>query len=107
MEVPSTPQFTEASKCPICHEPGAPTGQRPAMDGRVHRGTAFTFNCENERCRWKGTGWVVQVLPDGSIPVDKRGPKKFETSPGAESMGRRYIEQTLQQEGGEIPGYGQ
>lgn len=64
----------EASACPICKQPGrvvisirqrVPSGKMATID---------TYNCDNERCRWYGTGWVVQLNDDGSIPV--RNPNK-------------------------------
>jgi hypothetical protein len=79
---------------------------KPARDGTANRGTAFVFKCLNERCRWFKSGWVVQVLPDGTIPINKPGPKKYETSDWAKALGQQYIEQTLGQEGKELPSIG-
>lgn len=64
----------EASACPICKHPGrvVSSSHKRVPSGKL--ATIDVYNCENERCRWFGTGWVVQLNDDGSIP--KRNPNK-------------------------------
>jgi hypothetical protein len=63
--------FEEAKRCPKCGNPGQEKLVTPQRDGsRVHN-----FTCVTELCRWYDTGWVVQVMADGSIPIRQPGVK--------------------------------
>lgn len=67
------PTLEDAKDCPICNIPGKLAGTSPVAGGSK----VLTFLCQNERCRWFDTGWIVQVKPDGTIPERKSGPKEF------------------------------
>lgn len=67
------PSMDEASRCPRCGEPGRLSGVRPGP----RRSSTRTYVCENERCRWFQTGWVISVASDGSIPERKKGDKEY------------------------------
>jgi len=82
--------YEEATHCPRCGEAGREIKKEPGP----RRSTIHAFICENERCRWYKTGWVVQELSDGSIPdAVTKGPKSFEPlSPDQEAYARRQLE---------------
>ena len=58
----------DAKRCPRCGEPGEENGMRPAGPGAVPGTKMLTVLCRVESCRWFGTGWVIQINPDGTIP---------------------------------------
>jgi hypothetical protein len=94
--------WEEARRCPKCGQPGNQIAIHPGGNG----GMVHTLRCENERCTWYNTTWIVQVLKDGSIPERKAGPKQYpDLSADQEAAARRYIEQTLgeQELGAERP----
>ncbi len=64
----------EAKICPRCSEPGRLSHEHKFRSGKK----VITFMCDNERCRWYSTGWLVQVNPDGTIPERVAGAKQFE-----------------------------
>lgn len=70
----------EAKRCPKCDQPG----QVGAPKDTLRPGTrVVVVTCKTEGCRWEGTGWPVQINPDGSIPDAApegtvRGDKQFE-----------------------------
>lgn len=82
--------YEQATYCPKCGNKGVlrdthPHPERPGAKVEV-------WACENELCIWGGTGWPVQVNPDGTIPERKAGPKQFEKlTPGQETMARDYL----------------
>jgi len=80
----------EAEHCPKCDQVGEV--QMTVQLGR-REGKAITYHCKNQLCRWFNTGWVVQVLPDGSIPNPSKGEKQFPEQPFADSIARRELEQ--------------
>jgi hypothetical protein len=86
--------FEEAKICPKCKQPGEQTHVENGPRGsKIH-----TITCKTAVCTWFETGWVVQVLSDGTIPVRESGPrgqdKDFaKLSPDAEAGARRYLEQ--------------
>jgi len=93
--------FEEARRCPRCELPGKEVGTVKGPRGSSIR----TIMCENNRCSWNATTWVVQVNADGSIPppVTSR-PKNFPTLPersdeAVNSYNQWLLEQTLK--GGE------
>lgn len=88
----------EASACPICKQPGKEVRRDRQRTPTGKMATILTINCENERCRWNGTGWVVQLNDDGSIPVrnpnKKGGDREFEEmSPIFKEHAQREIEE--------------
>lgn len=64
----STTTFEEAKKCPKCGQIGEDVKQTPGRDGRGKPVTVHTIMCRTQLCRWFGTGYLVQVNEDGSIP---------------------------------------
>lgn len=92
------PTFEEAQRCPECKEPG---DDRIEQTLAIGSGKMHFIYCVNERCEWFNTAWMVQVLPDGTIPErpkDSRYPGDFAgkiMSPSQTAMGRRYIEDLL------------
>lgn len=79
----------EAKRCPRCSN----TGQEVRNDVGPKGSRIYTFNCMNTNCKWYGTGFVVQVLADGSIPDRGRVEKEFpKLTPGQEAMARRTLE---------------
>lgn len=67
----------EAKRCPKCNNVGKENGIKP---GAKPRTKVLVMLCENPLCRWHGTGWMIQINPDGSIPDpadNPRGPKQF------------------------------
>jgi len=87
------PTMEKAKLCPRCGHPGTPTGIQPGED----RSKVHTFRCDNERCQWNGTGFIVQVLSDGTIPERQPGPKQFDLMqvPGVAQMGRDILRRTV------------
>jgi hypothetical protein len=83
------PSLEEAVRCPKCDQPGMPGSTQAGP----RRSKILTYVCENKLCRWYGTGWVVQVGSDGSIPDRRQGPKQFEIDPWADSIARRQLEE--------------
>lgn len=67
MSGPIETTLEEASRCPKCEEPGRYAGER-SLGPHGRQGKAKIFECENNRCKWFGTTWIVQVGPDGTIP---------------------------------------
>lgn len=88
--------FEEASHCPKCGEAGKETVVTPNAQGKVH-----TIICQNERCKWYSTGWVVMVLKDGSIPLrDKEQPKQFEAFTASQENAAKSMLQRIAMETG-------
>lgn len=75
----------EASACPICKQSGSVVRSDKQRTPSGKMATIDTYNCLNERCRWYGTGWVVQLNDDGSIPTrnpnKKGGDREFDEMP--------------------------
>lgn len=87
----------EAAKCPKCSEPGRLSKTVNASNGN---GKVRTYICENERCRWYSTGWVVQVDISGQlVEGNHRGSKSFEALSKRElDYGRHNLEEILQKD---------
>ena len=52
---------------------------RPSKD----RSKIHIFRCQNDRCSWFDTDWVVQQLEDGTVPVrEGMEQKTFPAIPG-------------------------
>lgn len=64
----------ELSHCPKCGNAGIPGAVMDLFDQNTGMRTgkkSHTFSCGNEICPWYdpgGSGWQIQVNPDGSIP---------------------------------------
>lgn len=78
--------YQEVSRCPKCDQPGKPTkGGRLA--GAPRGSSSIKFTCENERCRWNTTSWMVQVREDGTFPpAVTRRPKNYPALPHNSSI---------------------
>jgi hypothetical protein len=65
--------------------------------------TVYTFHCDNNRCIWNGTGWIVQVNEDGTIPKrEAGGAKAFPALPGwVETAARDTIRKVVAEDGSE------
>ena len=72
--------FETASRCPKCDNVGEQSSVRDAPKGR---GKLYIFTCQNGACAWFLTDWVVQKLPDGTVPVRESDREKtFPVIPG-------------------------
>lgn len=49
----------------------------------VHKDKAKTYSitCRNDRCRWFNLNWLVDVNPDGSVPIAKPHKKAYPDIP--------------------------
>jgi hypothetical protein len=84
-----------AKQCPKCGSTGADAGQHSVATGPnsdIRPGTvAKIFMCMNGVCPWYRTTWVVQVNPDGTIPVAHRKEKQFPHSEANAQRARDLI----------------
>lgn len=81
--------YEEASRCPKCDTPGKQVKSEPGSK----RSTIYILNCVNERCTWYNTGWQVQVMEDGSVPIRTTTAKTAEPlSEEQKAYARRYLE---------------
>jgi hypothetical protein len=58
--------YDAAKRCPKCEQPGNVRLIDPLLDGKGT--TLHHIYCENERCEWYNTPWIVQVNADGTVP---------------------------------------
>lgn len=80
-----------ARRCPRCGNPGRHTKTMHNAD----RSKMETYTCENENCRWYNTGWVLQIMSDGSLAKRAEGKhKEFAMSPFIEGLGRNMVKET-------------
>jgi hypothetical protein len=87
--------YEKATRCPKCTLPGILTKTHAGVGGAK----VESWTCDNERCKWYTTGWIIQINPDGSIPERRPGPKQFEPlSPGMETAARDYLRSIEQEE---------
>jgi hypothetical protein len=89
-------KYEQATYCPKCGNKGVlrATHQHPERPGAK----VEVWACETELCTWGGTGWPIQIQPDGTIAERKAGPKQFQAlTPGMETMARDYL-QSIQTE---------
>jgi len=97
-----SPQTTreEASRCPKCEHPGVEVAKVAARGLGVTRGAMLhTFECRNTRCRWNGEICrVVQINPDGSIPLVVKRDKQYPKVPDRTDEVNRMVEEQLRQE---------
>jgi hypothetical protein len=97
-------EWEEAQRCPMCDQTGVEQDQLRTTEVSPSTGkpvTIHTFHCENSRCVWNGTGWIVQVNDDGTIPKRKEGGlKAFPQMPGwIETAARDHIRQVVAEDG--------
>jgi hypothetical protein len=90
--------YEEARRCPTCKQPGKDVGSKPAPEnmGRIH-----FYECQNDRCEDVNERWLVQELPDGTIPtpdLNKRGKNYPTLTPGQLSAGMMQLEDLLQRD---------
>lgn len=78
----ATVTFEEAKRCPKCDQPGdeqTNEARRNTTNGNM----IHVIRCQNERCSWFDTDWVVEVQSDGTVPVrEGRQQKSFPAYPG-------------------------
>jgi hypothetical protein len=89
----------EAAKCPKCSKPGKLDGARALEDG----GHLNVYLCDNNRCVWLNTGWVVQTDKRGMVyerPIGDRGhDKSFPVmSNQVLSAGQRTVEDAVRRD---------
>lgn len=69
--------YEEATRCPKCSEPGKARLKQPQGGGiMLHH-----VYCENRRCEWYNTCWIIQVNKDGSVPPPRdhtNSPKEYQ-----------------------------
>lgn len=83
----------DALHCPKCKQPGNPVASHNSTGAKGQPVVVHSVKCENERCRWYDTTWIVQVNPDGTVPERKAGEKEFPALlPGHSAMAQRMIE---------------
>lgn len=93
--------FEEANHCPKCETPG--DERQTTQLGKGH-GVMHYIWCVNPQCEWFDTPWMVQTLPDGSVPERKFDPtiptdlSRFKPSKEMNDMGRRYMEDILRRD---------
>lgn len=78
----ATTDWETASRCPKCDTPGTEVKQVP-IPYRVGAIGHIMICPNNERCRWgeEKIRWIVQVNPNGTIPVQEPGPKQYPKLP--------------------------
>jgi len=90
-----------AKACPKCKTPGMQMSQTPVSTGPnsdIRPGTtAIIFKCMNGTCTWYETTWVVQVNPDGTVPIPHRKDKQFPISETFFERGKALVEATERQ----------
>lgn len=78
-------ELEKRKRCPKCDEPGREEGVRLSGDFTKK---VMTMICENQRCQWFQTGWVITLMLDGSLPpvdapeVLRAKPRAFPAEPG-------------------------
>jgi hypothetical protein len=94
-----TTTVDEAKRCPKCQHPGKQVASRYTVNAKRARVSVLTFECETEVCPWFETTWIVQVNPDGTVPVNAPGPKSFpDVSPDTISRGAVLLDSIKQEE---------
>jgi len=56
-----------------------------------------TYECENDLCINSHGRWIIQINPDGSIPVRQQGPKEFDLDSRAFDFGKAEVERMKHQ----------
>jgi hypothetical protein len=79
----ATVDFETAQRCPKCDQPGEIMSTTPARDNKGRPCKIHRLRCQNNRCRWFETDWVVQQLEDGTVPIrEGLEQKTFPAVPG-------------------------
>lgn len=79
----ATTTFEEAKRCPKCDQTGELLSTRGVADNEGRPAKLHILRCQNERCSWFDTDWVVQQLHDGTVPVREGMERKtFPQVPG-------------------------
>lgn len=79
----ATVSFEEAKRCPKCDQPGELQSTRNIKDNEDRPAKVHIMRCQNERCQWFETDWVIQQLEDGTVPVrEGMEQKTFPKMPG-------------------------
>lgn len=79
----ATVDFEEARRCPRCDEPGEIITTRNVKDNEGKPCKVHTLRCQNNRCSWFETDWIVQQLEDGTVPLREGYERKtFPVMPG-------------------------
>jgi hypothetical protein len=93
----------DAKRCPRCEK----SGRVGPPKNTLRPGTqVVVVTCETVGCPWEGTGWPVQINPDGSIPDAAptgtvRGEKQFGTvNPLLDNQRIQAVEQQIRKYGG-------
>lgn len=87
------PTYNDAKKCPKCKQEGEFVGNINTVP-QARRGTRVeTWECLNDLCERAGSRWIIQINPDGTVPIRApRGPKQFELDPKALDFGKAQVE---------------
>lgn len=92
--------WEEASRCRKCDQPGVEVAVKDAAErfqGKVH-----IIECQNELCINFNERWIVQVRPDGTIPIRDESTRGFQSFPrmseSQQAMARRQLEDLQQEE---------
>ena len=87
--------WDDAQRCSKCEQVGAVVSDLPARE--KYQGRVKILECQSELCPNYGVDgrWIVQIRPDGTIPVNTpRGIKSFPTlSEGAKAVALRGLEE--------------
>ena len=68
--------YEQAKRCPECEAPGNTRKTEPLSGGKKLE----HVYCENERCEWYNTCWIIQVNQDGTVPPPRdhtNAPKEY------------------------------
>ncbi len=80
-----------AKRCPRCGNPGRNT----KVSHNADRSRMETYTCESKNCPWFNTGWVLQIMGDGTLARRaENASKQFAMSPGMENIGRNLVKET-------------
>ena len=80
----ATVSFEDAQRCPRCDVPGEIMSTRNARDNKGKPTKIHILRCQNIRCSWFQTDWVVQQLEDGTVPI--REGQEQKTFPAVRGM---------------------
>jgi hypothetical protein len=94
-----TISLEEAARCPKCKKVGKFDGANALDDG----GHLNVYKCDNSRCVWLNTGWVVQTDKRGAVYErafgDRGHDKSFPTmNDQILSAGQRTVEDAVRKD---------
>jgi hypothetical protein len=100
-------RLEDVNDCQKCHVTGTVIDSR-AIPG----GTLVTLGCDNERCRWYKTHWIVELDGDGKVKVNKEAMAKTQrarnmqakSDPQFEDMYNRVHQSLARQQQEELRG---